>query len=496
MDRRTFLSTALSGAAAATATGLPFDAYAADATLAERFALARRRNPRLAGFDNAPGEFDIASLRIEGRIPDGLSGTFFRNGPGQHERGGQRYHHWFDGDGLVHRWQIGGGQVGYRGRFVNTPKRQAEVAAGRFLFPAGGGGIEGSAPMTGADSVNVANTSILPVNGELWALWEGGSASRLDATTLEYRNFVSLRDDLAGAPFSAHPRVGQDGRIWNIGYMGDRMAIYRLNRLGGLEAVSLHRVPAVGFIHDFLLTDKSVVVLLTSTRIGSDGDGMFARIKGRPELPMQVRVFDRETLALTRQAELPAGYVFHFGNAWEEADGTIRFDMIHSMDTNQVQQMRRPMEGVGLPSSHGRMLLVTLPASGAPRLSLVRDAVEFPRVAPSVLTMRNRYAYATSQSAPGVSQWFDSIGKFDLETGRQTFAVYGDDWMVEEHVFVPRPGASTEDDGWLVGTALNWRRQKTALNIFDARNLAAGPLARAWLDVAIPLGFHGQFVQG
>jgi carotenoid cleavage dioxygenase-like enzyme len=45
-------------------------------------------------------------LQVEGKIPSDLRGVFYRNGPGLFERGGQRYHHWFDGDGLVHAWRF------------------------------------------------------------------------------------------------------------------------------------------------------------------------------------------------------------------------------------------------------------------------------------------------------------------------------------------------------------------------------------------------------
>jgi carotenoid cleavage dioxygenase len=489
MNRRDFLTAAGTlGLAAA----LPFNAAAADGTLAQRFAAARARNPRLAGFDNAPGEFDIPAVRLDGTIPADLRGVFFRNGPAQHERGGERYAHWFDGDGLVHRWSIGDGQVGYRGRFVDTAKRRAEKAAGKLLYPAGGGGIPARAPMSGPDSINVANTNILPINGELWALWEGGSATRMNATTLETYDHVTLRNDLKGAPFSAHPRVGQDGRVWNVGVMGARMVIYRLSPTGALEAAKMHEVAPTGLLHDFLLTEKSVVIVLPSTRLGAVTDGFFGAIKGRPDLAMQVKVYDRESLELTREAELPAGYVFHFGNAWEERDGTIRFDMVYGANTDEVQELRKPMAGE-MPNSANQARLVTLPPKGAPIITALRDNVEFPRVAPSVHTQRNRYVYAAAQSAPGRSHWFDAVAKLDLERGKHRFAVYGDDWMVEEHVFVPRPNARGEDDGWLIGTALNWRQQKTALTIFDAARPDHGPLARAWLDVAMPLGFHGQF---
>jgi all-trans-8'-apo-beta-carotenal 15,15'-oxygenase len=496
MDRRQFLTTA------ALATGglaLGLDAQAAQAsleqTVAQRFAAARATNPRLAGFANAPGEFDLPSIRMEGRWPSDLVGSFFRNGPGQFERAGVRYQHWFDGDGLIQRWQFGGGRVGYKGKFVASKKRVAEEAAGRFLYPAGGGGIRGEAPLTGPDSVNVANINTIKIGDKMWALWEGGSPTEIDPRTLETKGIVTLSDDLRGAPFSAHPRLGADGRIWNFGSFGDKLALYRLSALGQLEAVKLHKIPPIGLIHDFVLTEKSVVIVLPSTRMDDEGDGLFAQVKGRPDKPILVKVFDRETLALTREAELPAGYVFHFGNGWEEADGTIRFDMAYGVDCNELQLLRQPMFG----QIHKNRVIgrqVTLPPTGAPRVNDLRVGIEFPRINQALTTKRNRYIFTAAQAVPGRSIWFDAVAKLDQDTGRHSFAQYGPDWMVEEHVFVPRPGSTREDDGWLIGTALNWRQQKTALSVFDARHLERGPLARAWLEVAMPLGFHGQFVAG
>jgi all-trans-8'-apo-beta-carotenal 15,15'-oxygenase len=499
MDRRQFLSTALI-TSSTMALGLNAQAAQADLnqTLDQRFRAARAANPRLAAFDNAPGEFDLPTTRIEGHWPEGLRGAFFRNGPGQHERGGQRYHHWFDGDGLIQRWQIGGGRVGYKGKFVATKKRTEEIAAGQLLYPAGGGGIAGSAPMTGPDSVNVANINTIAIGGKMWALWEGGSPTEIDPRTLETKGIVTLSEDLKGAPFSAHPRVAPDGRIWNMGSFGEKLALYRLSATGTLEAVKLHDIPAIGLIHDFVLTQKSVVIILPSTRMDGQGDGLFAQVKGRPDKPILVKIFDRETLALTREAELPAGYVFHFGNGWEEDDGTIRFDMAYGADCDELQSFRKPMNGQ-LPANVSVCKQVTLPPTGAPRIADVRAGIEFPRINASRATQRNRYIFAAAHAVPGRSVWFDAIAKLDVDTGRHSFAQYGPDWMVEEHVFVPRPnstgeGATAEDDGWLVGTALNWRRQKTALSVFDARHLERGVVARAWLEVAMPLGFHGQFM--
>ncbi|MHC5827101.1 MAG: carotenoid oxygenase family protein, partial [Nostoc sp.] len=47
-------------------------------------------------------EFPLTQLPIlSGKIPDGLRGTLYRNGPGRLERGDNRVGHWFDGDGAI-----------------------------------------------------------------------------------------------------------------------------------------------------------------------------------------------------------------------------------------------------------------------------------------------------------------------------------------------------------------------------------------------------------
>jgi all-trans-8'-apo-beta-carotenal 15,15'-oxygenase len=65
--------------------------------------------------------------------------------------------------------------------------------------------------------------------------------------------------------------------------------------------------------------------------------------------------------------------------------------------------------------------------------------------------------------------------------------------VVEEHILVPKPGATDELDAWLVGTTFDARREVTLLNVLDARAVASGPVAQAALPYWLPLGFHGNF---
>ncbi len=464
------------------------------ATAAE-FARARQDDGRLAAFDNAV-EFDAVLTKIEGRIPNDLVGSFFRNGPGLFERNGQRYRHWFDGDGFLQRWSIDRTGVQYRGRFVGTHKYETEQESGTFVIPTSGGGIRPKASLVGTDSTNPSNTSVIEVNGELWALWEGGSAVRVDPVSLQTKGYADLGNATKGVPFSAHPRVGADGRMWNVGSLGSRVVLYRLDRSGKLDKVALQSLGDEGYIHDFVLTGRSIVVVQCSTR--SDGsrsveNGSFGSLRGVAGKPMRVHVFDCETLEPIRQAELPAGFAFHFGNGWEDSAGTISFDICHDVNGDNMLEFFKPMQG-GFPNWQSASYRVTLPKAGAARFERLLERVEFPRINPAFNSRRNRYVFACCISDPASADWFDAIAKLDVDNGHSQYFRYGPEWLVEEHVFVPRPAASAEDDGWLVGTALNWKRQQSALTIFDARHPGRGFMARAWLDKTVPLGLHGNFV--
>ncbi len=493
-DRRAFLAVAGAGLAA-TAAAWPVQAGArVQDRSAGEFAAARRSDPRLVAFENGH-ETDLARLRIEGTMPAELSGLFHRNGPAVFERAGVRYRHWFDGDGFVQRWRIENGNVRYRSRFIQTSKFKLEEPAGAFLLPAGGGGIPPVAPFSGSNSANPSNTSIIAMGSESWALWEGGSAMRIDPETLDTLGLVRFDSEVDGAPFSAHPRRGEDGRLWNIGSLGQRVLLWRLDRSGALERFQIQPLGQVGYYHDFILTQRSLVLVQSSTEVQgvrSLETGTFGSVRGVPGKPMRVHVFDRETFDLVRQAELPSGFAFHFGNGWEEEDGTIHFDIAHSADGDQMLEFFKPMSG-RFPNWQAVSHRVSLPPLGPPRFERLHARMEFPRINPHYDARRNRYVYATAFEDDRRQDWFDSVVKIDVEQGAVETFSYGPEWMVEEHVFVPRPGSTREDDGWLVGTALNWVKQQTALTVFDAARPDQAFLARAWLESPMPLGLHGDF---
>lgn len=513
MNRRDLLiRAAAASAASAVATALPLSGFSpltnllsgtalaaeGDATAAA-FEAALARQPALIGWQGNPAERAVPSVRVEGRLPPDLAGTLYRNGPAQHSVGGARYRHWFDGDGMVHGWTIADGSVGYRGRYVRTRKFQAEAAAGRMLVSAFGTRPKG-AMAAPPDGLNPANISVLPVAGALLALWEAGSAYDLDPRTLETRGERVWRPDLAGLPFSAHPKVEPDGTVWNfgVGYPEGRLMLWRITPQGTLGSFDLLDIRHPGMLHDMAVTERSLVFALPPyllDRERLEGTSFLDAHRWNPEAPLRILAVDKADPSKRRVWELPAGFGFHFGNAWEEADGTIRFDFMLAGGPGAVTgPLRDVMTGRLEPSgAPPRAALVTLSAGGKATVEpFGPETAEFPRVDPRRVGTRNRLLVHLVHPADRL--WFSTVVCREVEDGAAQRFDYGPDYLAEEHIVVPRPGGTAEGDGWILGTALHVPSRRTVLNLFETRRLSDGPLASAWLEFPLPLGLHGQFV--
>ena len=439
-------------------------------------------------------------LRIEGRWPRELQGVLYRNGPGLMSRAGQRYRHWFDGDGLVQAWRFQDGQASHLARFVRTTKFQAEQQAGRFLLPTLGTAIPPERPISGADSLNTANTSVLRLQDKLYALWEGGSAYEMEADSLATLGPKAWAPELRGMPFSAHPKVEPDGRVWNFGSNSQALMIYQLSPQGQLLRQQLLRLPMPAMVHDFAVSQRFLVFLLAPIELEMArlraGASMAEAMRWRPEQGSRLLVLDKASLT-PRWFELPAAMVFHFGNAWDSADELV-LDYVEAPPLPEFnQRIAALMAGRLQSAAPSRPCLLRVPlAGGAPRLARRDEAVEFPTVDPRVVAQRHRYVYYPTRVNEPQRWGFDGLMRLDLDSGaRQRFA-FDEGVLLEEQLMVPRPGSTREGQGWLLGLGYDLKRQRSFASVFDAERLGEGPLARAWLPYWVPPGFHGRFYAG
>lgn len=496
MDRRHFLASGLSFSALALAS----KAALADVATFERFHAALRQDPKLVVFADTAGDQSGEAV-IKGRIPSDLDGIFYRNGPGRLELGGERYHHWFDGDGFAQRWQIAQGKVSHIGRFVQTQKFVEESQAKQFLYTAFGTFV-GRRGMKSNDNVNTANTNLLPFNGRVYALWEGGSATEVDPVSLATVGIKTWREDMKSMPFSAHPKMDPDGGMWNFGGMpgSDKLVIYRLDAAGLLTASAVIDVPKMALVHDFVVSARHLIFLIPPYDLVRGEDKSFAEMhewagSGPGARPLRAVVVAKDTLKVRKVFELEPHMVFHFGNAWDDGD-TIRFDTVLH-DGSALKRTGDLMSGVRAPNDSARSFAaqITLDhATGTAGVARLLGASEFPRVMPQIVSRRHRKLALLSSSARNRDLILDTVNLVDTDSGKNDSYRFDAGWVVEEHVLVPRRNARSETDGYLVGVAQDTRRAQTVLTVFDAARLAAGPVALARLPYRAPHCFHGNFL--
>jgi carotenoid cleavage dioxygenase-like enzyme len=434
-----------------------------------------------------------AMTRVSGKPPSGLDGTLYRNGGAKFRRAKGRATHWFDGDGLIRAFRIKQGQASLAARYVDTPKRRADIAADGVIS-GGFGTLPGpGAHIASADDVNAANISVIRRDDTLWALWEAGSPFAVDPASLATTGMVTLRDDLAHTPFLAHPRFEPDGRIWSLGQVGAKALIWLIAPSGALEAATLIDLPRASYIHDFTMTERHLVFVLQPWVYDGTSNVPLSALQWRPSLGTQVLILDKADLTARRVVDLPPFFAFHMTSAWESPSGEIRFDICASPEPDFVTRTAVDlMAGVYTPSSLPQLSLITLPAKGPARIETTAVTAEFPRTDGRVGSGPHAFTlHATVQAAN--RPLFQGVGVYDRTKGRDSKFDFGPDHMVEEMVFTRRPGAVDEFDGWIIGPSINLRAGRTELHVFDARHVQDGPIVTWAADVAVPAGLHGMF---
>ena len=493
--RRSFVQLA-SGAAASAVTARAFGAETIGAGLACYRDYRRRleKQPWLA----ALGSIDVDYLPpktfpVSGRIPEGLLGTLYRNGPTGRERAGLRYQHLFDGDGMVQAFRFQGQSVRHWGRMVRTQKRVRELEAGKFLYGGAGSRIPNALAARNNDTTNPANISVVPFDGELLALWEAGSPYAVDPDDLQTRRRIDWSSETARLPFSAHPVRDEDGSLWNFGLaqwvQNGVLLLYRVEPGKGLTRWGRFDLPFAGYIHSFAATQRWLVFYLSPNLFDSQRARHYVQQhQWRPDLGGRVLLVDKNDFSKTKLLDAPAGFVFHMINATEYRDGTVRFQACwHDTADVMNEHMSRLSCGETSPMA-ARLVTVIVPPKGQVRVDRYDVNGEFLVRGGSPNTV---YVPARKKAGP----WLDRIAAVDLNTAKVQWTTTGAGELVEEHLFVPNP-KTPRRGGWLVGTSFDTKKKHTVLNVFDCLRLSEGPVARAHLDRAIPLGFHGCFVPG
>ena len=468
------------------------------------------------GYQSLTQEFDYWIDDIEGEIPPELHGTLFRNGPGLLDINGQLIHHPFDGDGMISRISFVNGRAHFRNRFVRTEGYLAEQKAGKILYR----GVFGTQKPGGwlanifdFKLKNIANTNVIYWGDKLLALWEAAEPHHLDPQTLETLGREYFDNVLSkGEAFSAHPRFDpscqqDNGAPCLVNFsikpgLSTTITIFELNPAGKVIRQHAHSVPGFCFIHDFLITPNYCIFFQNPVSfnpipfaLGIRGAGQC--IKFQPDKPTQIIIIPRHPQAGKTQVkilETQSGFVFHHANAFELGNEIVIDSICYdSLAEVEPESDFRQVNFEALSPSQLWRFHVNLESSEICKKMISPHCCEFPTINPDNVGRPYQYLYLGAAHQETGNAPLQALLKIDLASGEKQLWTAAPRGFISEPIFVPRPQAKTEDEGWILALVYNAAHHRSDLLILDAKDFNKNPIARLHLKHHIPYGLHGNF---
>ncbi len=451
-------------------------------------------NPFLeSNFAPVHSEIIDDELTVIGSLPSDLSGMFVRNGPNpQFPPIGQ--YHWFDGDGMLHGVRIRDGKASYLNRYVQTLGFKIERDEGRAIWT---GILEPSEPDNPYGSFkNVANTALTWHAGKFLALWEGGAPHAIKLPSLETVGEYTYNGKLASS-FTAHPKIDPvTGEMMFFGYsmFAPPFLQYSIVSPSGelLRTVPID-LPVGVMMHDFAITEHYTIfmdlpVTFRLERMQRGEPGLMFEPTRASRFGILPRHGDNSSI---RWFESPACYVFHTLNAYESGDEVVLV-ACRMNSTNVLMSDQTPIETEGDIARLYRWRF-NLNTGTVREEALDERASEFPRVNEQLLGRPMQYGYTALFCAPPMPL-INGLIKYDFSNGNSQIHEFGAGRYGGEAVFVPRPGATAEDDGWLITFVYDKESGTSELVVVNAQDVTATPVARVIVPQRVPYGFHGAWV--
>jgi carotenoid cleavage dioxygenase len=433
-------------------------------------------------------------LVVEGELPAGLNGIFTRNGPNPQFTPIGAYHP-FDGDGMVHALYFDDGKVSYRNRWIESAGLMAERKRGKACY----GSISDflATPQDVVEEAgmmkNNANTHFVRHAGRYLALMEAGKPTEMtrDLATIGEFDFGGRLE----GPMTAHPKIDPEtGEMIFFGYspIPPYLQYYVADKRGEIVHHAVIDIPTPVLMHDFAVTRNYTIFL--DSPVVFDVAAMFRGepgIRWEPELGTRLGVLPRRGSARqVRWFEIDSCSVVHFFNAWDH-DRVIE---IYAPSFNSMPGGLRFHDPEQTEEPYPCHWSIDLEA-GTVKGGRIDDCPgEFPRINDELACRQTRYLYNTLARDWAFEFNFNGVIKYDLESGSSARFVHGPGQTSGEHVFAPDPDGSAEDDGWLLSVVSDQATRTSVLAVLDARDVAAGPVARVKLPRRVPIGFHANWL--
>ena len=345
----------------------------------------------------------------------------------------------------------------------------------------------------------VANTNIVWHAGKLLALEEGHQPFEVNPATMAPCGYMTYAGH-AGR-FTAHPKIDPEtGEMVFFGYGVGEMPLSAgmvygvVDKSGKVTRLDTFQAPYASMVHDFLVTRNHVLFpilpLSASLPRAMNGGPPFG---WEPDLGSRVGVMARNASVETiRWFSTDPCYVFHPMNAWEEGDKIFADVMQYPTAPLFPNADGSP----GMPAS-AKLVRWTFDLSGNSdtiKQTPIDDlAGEFPRFDERRAGLSYRHGYFAADTHDTGKVMFNGVAHIDLRTGKRVVHELAEGDVPGEPVFVPRGPDATEGDGWLIALIYRGAEDKSDFAVFDATDIAKGPVGLAHLPRRVPFGFHGNW---
>jgi len=419
----------------------------------------------------------VEELAVRGAIPPELSGLFVRNGSNPPKAASS---HWFLGDGMLHGVRIEGGKASwYRNRYIDTPIHRADKDLMDF------GGIPGK-------ENSQSNVAMVHHGGKLLATGEVGwpyEIATADLSTVGPWGY----DGKLGDNMTAHPKIDPaTGRLHVFGYglLSPGITYYEADPSGAIDTVVQIPMDDIVMVHDFAITDREAVFWIGPVLFGADEANPYPAVPFHwdPSGPSKVGVlpFGGDAASM-RWVDIDPCYVFHGLNAHRDGDDVVL--RLHV-----------------LPEAFGRKGDLLPSHLTEWRVGTGGDALTFSSQQISDRSMdlpthdrrhtgrATRHGWCATTTDATARYGFELAGicHINTTTGEE------DVWDPDEHlrageaVFVPT--GDGEGEGYAVTYVWNRSTGSSTFAVFDAQEVAKGPVAEVDLPVRVPFGFHGLWL--
>jgi len=466
--------------------------------------------PYHLGLRSLTDEGSHPALPVEGHWPAWLSGTLVRNGPAKFEVGGRSFNHWFDGLAMLHAFTFSDGDVSYAHRFLRTKSyaqatAHGEIRRSEFATDPCRSIFGRVMAMFRPQITDNANVNIMRLADRFVALTETPLPIQFDLETLETRGALSYDDDLPGDLTTAHPHVDPTtGTLYSYATAFGKTSTYQLYKLTPgsrvRTAVASRPVDKPAYMHSFAMTERYLILaefpyVVDPLKLAFSGKPFIENYQWQPERGTRFQVFDHKAGRHVGTCVGPAAFAFHHINAFESQDGRIAVDLAGYPDASVVERLYLNALRNGIrerAAADAWRFWLDLDNGTATKDVLSETGLELPRIDYARSNGRSyRHVWGTGNRVPG--HFTDQLVHIDVTTGdARTWHEKG--CFPGEPVFIARPGASTEGDGVLLSVVLDAKAETSFLLLLDAQSMAAH--ARATAPHAIPLGFHGQYLDG